>query len=55
MRKLLTAKDIKEYTQFSESKVYRLFNDDPKFKSFKHSGSWRITDENFKESIEELI
>ena len=54
MKKLLTAKDVIKITQFSESKVYRLFNDDPDFKSFKHFGNWRITEENFYNWMEEL-
>lgn len=52
MKKLLTANDVIKITQFSKTKVYRLFTDDPSFKSFKHFGNWRIEEENFLNWLE---
>lgn len=55
MKKLLAVNDVMEITQFSQPKVYRLFTNDPTFKSFKHFGNWRIEEDNFLDWMEDLV
>jgi len=55
MKKLLAVNDVMEITQFSQPKVYRLFTNDPIFKSFKHFGNWRIEEDNFLDWMEDLV